>query len=789
METLFYFFVVIINIISSLLFFWIQPLIAKIILPIFGGVASVWTTCVLFFQVLLFLGYSYVHFIFKYSKGKKILFIHILLLLTTLLFIPISNNKFSWIFVQLAPAVNILATLGIVLALPVFILSQTSPLTQNLLYKYNKKRFSNPYHLYVASNFGSTLGLLGFVFLFEPLISIRYQVLLWNIIYYVFITLAMLVSIIFILKFQSKRQKKVIHRYVNKIDKGTNKKVEYENIIVEHKNIADEHEEIILNKNQQKMLSGDLQILSSRNSRSEYTGSILKNYKSNIQNITLLSSFISKYIKKEIIIWFFYSFIPIGILLSITEYVSTEIASLPLLWVIPLFLYLLSFQIAFLNNRFILEKKFKVLLSVLIIVTLCTMRIKNIYVIFIHFSNFFVLSLYFHKKLYNCKPQAKDLTKFYFIISISGIIAGIFNVFVYPKIFSTYLEYSLFCLIILLFVTQFFKRKWKIVTYIMLLFIIVLDESGLYNKFMQRETLFQSRNFYGVNKIVKSSLDNTNILYNNGIVQGAQQIIVNAKLFENDDNLGLSNTLNNKYFTDNGLNNNIEDNKINKVNFEIKSGTYFNHIQPIIQFKQNKKSSLDVAIAGLGTGTMACFARSEDNFSFYELNPLIKKIAQNPKFFTYLKECPAKGGVHLGDARINIALSDDNSFDIIIIDVYNTSSIPIHLLTYEAFEIYKRKLKDDGIILMHISNGYFNLLPILAVGANALDMELLYTASEKFNLNNKLELPSKWVIIANSGQINIKDILSLNLTKCTLLDFSKYELWTDNYANIYQALF
>ena len=203
---------------------------------------------------------------------------------------------------------------------------------------------------------------------------------------------------------------------------------------------------------------------------------------------------------------------------------------------------------------------------------------------------------------------------------------------------------------------------------------------------------------------------------------------------------------------------------------------------------------MTVAIAGLGTGDLACNARPQDIYSFYELDPDVVFIASNSKYFTYINNCKPKGGIILGDARVKIKQEKSNKFDLIVIDVYSAGTIPKHLLTLDAFSIYKDKLKEDGAIAIHVSSAYFNLFPIIKSIADELNFECLYVdevssfKDKNIDIMAKLDYPSKWVILSKS---KLSKMLKENTPFLPYKDndCGKKCLWTDSYANIYKALF
>ena len=683
---------------SAFLLFLVQPLISKYILPWFGGMASVWTIAMLFFETALLIGYLYAHLISRYLSPAKQVIIHLILLFIIIILLPILP-KTSWVpQPDDNPIIHILILLSVAVGLPAIILSATSPLLQNWLAKIKTK--NSPYKLYALSNAGSLIALLGFPFFFEPHFSLLAQSKMWSVLFIIFVVL-FIFCILWLLKFS--------------------------------------HLQTSSYKNQQ------------------------------------VTEYYKKPLLKTIILWLALSTCTSVLLLAVTNKISQDIPVVPFLWVVPLSLYLISFIIAFSSDYIVnwISKNlfYLVLLALLIIFGSLNQNFTadKVWQITTYLILLFLFSLVCHNELAKTKPSTPYLTFFYLLIASGGVLGGIFVGLIAPILFNSYLELPIIIIICSLITLQFILKNrdiWQKIlnmpifkqrksVYIMLiiavlyLYILGITVFNSYQK-LNKPNLASSRNFYGVlhvKTIFESPLnDYLTFLISGDIIHGTQ--------FKSAERSKIPTTY---YGTDSGL------------------GLIFKALPA------DKK--LRIGAIGLGTGTLAVYGKAGDYIKFYEINPEVEKI--NNQFFTYLKDSLAQIEIKYGDARLSLANEPEQSFDIMVIDAFNSDSIPMHLLTKEAFEIYLKNLKPDGIMAVHISNRYLKLEPVLL------------KLSEYFKIPNAIinakhddkigTFDNRWVLLSPNSQLLQTPIIKDN-ESTDIVKIDNFKLWTDDFSNLFSVL-
>lgn len=440
--------------------------------------------------------------------------------------------------------------------------------------------------------------------------------------------------------------------------------------------------------------------------------------------------------------WLILSFIPSSLMLSVTTHVTTDIASVPLLWIIPLALYILTFIIAFAKKPIIGEKtassNFSFLLIYLFIYSMLYEVSGIIFVIF-HMSLFFFVALLCHSALSSSKPGVKMLTEFYLIISVGGALGGIFNALIAPNLFIIPIEYALtlgiaaclrfadqkakvpkyhylfgvlavlavfwsiqteemlikICLVGVALTGLFFTMNQRWVFGITSAIILLISAPGNLVAHYNNEIVHNDRNFFGVIKII--DFDNYRYFYHGTTIHGVQS------LKEESEHIPLA---------------------------------YYYNTSPIanmFEYANTHFAKQKVAVLGLGVGVTACFYNKERSFDFYEIDPDIIKVAENPEYFTFLSGCGSPYEIIEGDARLKLEDKAENIYDFILTDVYSSDNVPVHLITREAVALYLNKLKPDGILGFNISNRYLDLEPVLAQIANSFKIKgySKYTEGDK----------------------------------------------------------
>jgi SAM-dependent methyltransferase len=499
----------------------------------------------------------------------------------------------------------------------------------------------------------------------------------------------------------------------------------------------------------------------------------------------------------------------------VTNYISTDISAVPLLWIIPLAIYLITFILVFaprplLPHRVMLKAQPFFLLPLMI---LFFWGLKPLPLSFIplHLLAFFVTAMVCHGELAKTRPSTIYLTEFYLWLSVGGILGGLFNALFAPMVFDTLAEYPLVIALACLLRPppnpkgQKPNEIWLDLAFPMVLTIILgglvlfiskpglgqvmrLDDSGSWLGLMiivfiscfigfilylscerpirfglgvggvilasflwasgQNQVLYSERNFFGVLEVVHDAADGYNLLHHGTTIHGAQSL--------NPSRRG-------------------------------EPLTYYHPTGPagqVFEVFSNKPNKNRVAIIGLGTGSLACYAVPRQEWTFYEIDPAVARIARDPRYFTFLRDCPAKMDVVLGDGRLSLAQAPDGHFDLIVLDVFSSDAIPVHFLTREAINVYLKKLSDGGILLFHISNKYLNLKPVLGDLAANASLACLVQENRISSLAEEKakKIGSIWVVMAR--QTNDLGSLFEDRRWEPLPGRRGARLWSDDFSNV-----
>lgn len=633
--------------VGASLIFIVQPLISKILLPHFGGAATLWATASLFFQTVLLLGYLLVHFTSRLNVRRQY-FIILPIALLSLLSLPIAFHGDS--SSTLNPVLRVIVSLSVMVGLPFFIVSTTGPITQRWYSLSDGPRNDDPYFIYAASNVGSFVGLLSYPFVIEPFLSLKSQGVLWGVVFVVYL---LFLSFCFL---QVKSSNKV--------------------------------------KPAKRLLSDSIP-----------TTRKLK--------------------------WVFLAFVPSSLMLGMTTYIATDVGSFPLLWIIPLAIYLLTMIIAFARTKRSISKK--------ILITSSVLSIATAYLVSTHFSSknasllvagtlfclfsLFVISLVFHATLAADRPSAESLTGFFVLVSVGGALGGLFNGFLAPVIFRSAIELLLVLLLSLLLMVG--NKKKEIISIMLMLcvtFAIVYVNDG-------KDAILKERTFYGSYTI----LGNDEVTYFNSgtTIHGIQY---------SDD---------------------LE-----------KPTSYYAEGGPLGSLFKTHGNFKNVVGVGLGVGTIAAYGEPGDKYTFLEIDPKVKEIASNPKYFTYLRDSKAEVEIKIGDGRLLLEDVPDKSLDLLVLDAFSSDSIPTHLLTSEAFKLYKEKLSDDGVLAVHVSNRFYDLVPVVENAGQELDTNVLVGEHE-----DEESFPATWLVLTKDQKL-VKDLMRNDWLPAN----TKPVRWTDDYA-------
>jgi hypothetical protein len=471
------------------------------------------------------------------------------------------------------------------------------------------------------------------------------------------------------------------------------------------------------------------------------------------------------------ILWVSLSACASMLLLSVTNQLTQDIAVIPFLWVLPLSIYLLSFILAFAGKNFYPR------LPVILLLAICTFSLgfrlnlltgTNIVIQILVFTLFLFLgTLSCLGELYQLRPDPKKLTSFYLLIAFGGMIGGLFVNILAPKIFQDYWELHISILFTWLLIVlmqwivrpSIFDHRWGRELIPMLIVFLVLSGYLLIRqvRVSMIDVVDIQRNFFGVLRVEEMEL--------------GQPPASAYKIKHGSTSHGLQ-------F--------IEEEKrdIPTAYYSRQSGAgqVLTTFKPDTNQHENKK----VGLIGLGIGTLAAYGKPGDTFRFYEINPgMIDLALGNGKYFSYLKDSPATIEIVTGDARISLERElqtmDSHQFDILLVDAFNSDSIPIHLLTLEAFELYQQHLKPNGVLGIHISNRYINLETLIVKIAGQLDLE--YALIQSYRDDQIGSSDAKWMLLSNDESFfqNLNHDQTIRLTPINLQDF---KIWTDDYHNL-----
>ena len=701
--------------IGSFLLFLIQPIIGKIITPVYGGTSQVWSICLLFFQITLLAGYTITFLLNKFNLRIQT-FIYTILLFISLIFSSQLFKIYQLEEYDLNSPINSLLWVLFKYISPIAItLSTISTCLQN----WHKIHYQNKssYHLYSLSNIGSLLALIIYPSFLEGLFPVLTTLINYKIVFYLLVF--QLIIICFIL------QKKLVFIQLFKL---------------------------ITNR--------------------------LKKRKKIYYKFTKINTTNTKISNKNIFKWLALSAAGTLLLSGFTTYLTQDISPIPFLWILPLIIYLLSFIISFAD-----EKYYNRFLYILIAQLSILLLIFSIILFKFHFTINIILSLiilfclfmFCNGEIFKTRPKEEsshNLPVFYLLISLGGVIGSLIANIIAPLIFKEYLE--LFIVVCLLLIysgylliadNNYQEKKLSIIKKIQLGLLTIILTMGLiiFSSFKAQncqQLLKTERNFYGVIRtcILEKTYKQKAILHGR-IVHGSQLINSNNKLISNIPT------------------------------------TYYNNNSGIglaYKFKE-KKQKINLGVIGLGVGTIAAYGRTDDNIDFYEIDPKIKNIAEND--FTYLKESKANTKVIMGDGRLMLKkkisnLKPENKYDILVIDAFNGDSVPVHLLTKEAINIYTKNLKKDGLLLFHISNRYLDLdKPISNITQQYYSKIYTPIKISSRALIKEIDFNSVYLILSPSREFD--EYIYKQKSKDILVNEIKTKpdkAWTDDYNNLFSIL-
>jgi SAM-dependent methyltransferase len=687
--------------ISAFLLFQVQPVIAKIILPWFGGSAAVWTVCILFFQLVLLLGYLYAHALVTYLRPRMQMIVHGCLLLASVAALPIYPGGWLKPSGMSDPTFGILGVLAVTVGLPYFLLSTTGPLVQ----AWYARRFKDamPYRLYALSNAGSMSALVTYPVLFEPKFTVHQQAGMWSISYVVFILLCGITGL------------------VSLAASG----------------------------------QGGWKPESGADAGGEEP---------------------EKPAMRQYVLWLLLPACASVLLLAITNHLSANVAAIPFLWVLPLSLYLLTFILCFEGSGWYRRVAYLPLLVVALgamSYTMFTIMDRHVVIrgvtigavwimVALYGLGLFTCCMVCHGELVRLKPHPRYLTKFYLMISAGGALGGILVGLIAPRVFRSFYEMPLGvvgCALLVLLALRLdpgasgWFRGWRALAPAagVLFALAMAVYLGNHVKEEEEGSRLLVRNFYGGLRVrdngPETALATVRTLTNGTINHGEQYL--------------------------------------NPARRDLPTTYYGPNTGIGIAIREHGRNrAIRVGVIGLGTGTIASYGRLGDYYRFYEINPLVPRIAQSE--FTFVGDTRARGAkidIAMGDARLTLEREDPEQFDVMAVDAFSSDAIPVHLLTREAMSLYFRHLRPDGILAVHISNRYLDLQPVLAGETAATGKFARLVDSDEDDADDVFG--ATWVLVASSPSAFLGE--ELGSTE-PLKPERKVRLWTDDYSNLFQIL-
>ncbi len=737
---------------SAGLLFLVEPMIAKMILPRLGGTPAVWNTCMVFFQATLLAGYGYAHIAGRIRFMRQVA-VHLPLFIVACAVLPIAVSR-SWLPASGgSPVVYILLLLLVSVGLPFFVLSSNSLLLQKWFAGTSHPSARDPYFLYSASNFGSMLALIGYPTVIEPHFRLVEQSRLWSGGYALLLILTGLCAV-----------------------------------------LAGRFSSVCEGSDAAKNNAGDDACAADDSGPSV----------------------------KERLRWIILAFVPSSLMLGVTTFLSTDVAAIPLFWIVPLSLYLLSFIIVFARvPAFIHTGMVRLLplsIAALIFVNFSGLDIPKWVIFLFHLVNFFIYCMVCHGEIARSRPAVSHLTGYYLLISVGGVLGGVFNALLAPVAFSIVLEYPLVLALgtLLLPVANrkttakaggLVKNWWKegllyVGVPVAIVFLARWSTNTLRTESLHLGTIatflhVQERTMfliavYGALVLLCSGLAllKKPLLFGIGIAALLMTLVVSNDMDEDIVHRERSffGVLTVEQDSEGGLMSLLHGTTLHGKQWLARGRrteplTYYHSKGPVGQvfseFSGDRKK-MSIAVTGLGTGTIASYAGAGQAIDFYEIDPAVRLIAISPSYFTYLTDCRADWNIILGDARLTMEKAPSHHYGMIILDAFSSDAIPVHLLTSEALDLYLSKLEQDGVLLVHISNRYVDLAPVLGKLADDKGLAGMICSDDEDEWEEKNA--STWVLLARK-ESDFGDLARSSDWE-PIKSPGNVRVWTDDFSDI-----
>jgi hypothetical protein len=733
---------------GSFLLFFVQPMYGRLLLPRLGGAPAVWATSMVFFQVCLLAGYAYAHALGQWTPLRLQPAVHAVVLLAAFVSLPLAPPRGAPPGGSAFPFGWLLGELTLRVALPFIAVSATAPLAQRWYSKTRLPSASDPYFLYAASNVGSLTALVSYPVLVEPLLSLRGQARLWSNGYAALGALELACAMVLLL-LPAERP---------------------------------------------------------------------------LSPACADASAAEKPRPRDLLLWAAFAFVPSSAMLGVTSYATTDVAPVPLLWVIPLCIYLLTYAIAFMKRPLVRHGAMVNALPAAIVVVgflfLLGLSRPIGLVLSLHFGALFVIAMACHGELARRRPAARHLTLFYLVTAAGGALGGLANGLVAPLILHSVIEYPLVVAAAAvlraattarpaehedwraiaedapvrhglgssiargallpaglwlasaasLWATRKLDPSWSLLTMSQVataVSVVALSTRKRPARFAAcasalllapwlaargGQVLYAGRSFFGVHRVERDAAAARNVYIQGTTIHGLQCTIPERRRI---------------------------------------AGAYFHATGPAGDILAHMHPAR-VGLVGLGIGSLAAYADRGQSFTFFEIDPLVAKVAENTAYFTFLADARARGArvsIELGDGRLLLGQAPPGAFDMIVIDAYSSDVIPVHLLTREAFSLYESRLAPGGVILMNVSNRYLDVgLVVAAVGsdlglAGRERLDTIDTDAGRAAVHDDGKSVSRWIELARAPSD-----LGTAPHGWHPLARPAMRVWTDDYVNVLGCL-
>ena len=727
-------------------------MVGKMLLPYLGGAAAVWTTCVLFFQFMLLLGYVYAHLLSRIGSVRKQMLTHIFVLLLPFAFLPIRFGAVSTESLSLHPSAQLLLLLTTSVAVPFFVVSATAPLVQNWFSQSRHESSSDPYFLYSASNAGSLLALMAYPFIIEPHVGVTAQTRIWAFGYRALLMLLILTAVA--LREAQARQRAASRREA-------------------------QARQCAASRNERRGKFGDSE---------QFPG---------VQKLLTVSEFPSPDTWNRLY-WLAAAFVPSALMLAVTNHIAANVGSVPFLWIVPLALYLLAFIFAFARRLHISSTRVSRLIPVVLLAVFPLVAAGvvappglNWIVIGLHLVLLYCVALLCHTRLAESRPDPQYLTEFYFWIALGGVLGGLFTATLSPLLFNTVIEYPLLVALVPFFRGGRSEKPYFTVPVVLAALLFVtwlifhlthLDSNTDAVALIHTALLFTGYKLRNDVQRFAWSFAVFIMAYAfilPGYIEGADRIYVTRNFFGVKKVLDEPTTHLRKLVHGDTIHGTESTNPMRAgqpLSYYYPGGS----VSDVVEMMRARNKPQHFGVLGLGSGTMASYADATHHVTFYEIDPSVEPIAR--RFFTFVPRCGSNCDVLIGDGRLQLSRAPDSSFDLLLLDAFSSDSVPTHLVSREAVRLYLAKLAPDGILMFHVSNRYLDVEKL--VSSLVADAGLVaYSRFDDAGELRKLGKSSANHIVAARNLQDLQTVANQRGWNRASRP-ADFEPWTDDYSNL-----